>query len=594
MSSKQLLEPITTNRGEEEDNDHHLHPPTFHDDRTNTTTTQSQSQIQPPPLRILVITMGGHRRTVMEQMFATLQSQPPPHTNRPRRRMEVTYIDGIPSRELRTRTKLFYHCHRAQLIPPLEYQAYLNYIHDQNHHHHHPDHTNNTIPINDDTNWTSCFDGIPMDPHRKGSATDRSLHYCVELWRKVKTINRGRSVLACLLIHLIALHQLTTESYDTLLEDNVRCNTGSTTSFMEQIQTIIDATMTPNHDSKCHMRYYGWLGSLPNLHWIYNTYIPRYMQNHTNSHTTTHPSNNIIMVPCPIPSDIDDIDEVPQSTPTETVTSKRISEEMSRNGNDCHDKDVKDDCDEEENLLEVDIDMPTQLTSLSLLAPPTILPPPPPPQPQPTTSQSSPQLLTTPGGTNLVWGTYAYWISPEAYQIILQTLQNDIGAIVWKGKRMRYYHVKPIDKVIPRILRNHFDATHQNHRHAKNDTGTTIPTTVSSHCPMERSSCIQIPIRPIFFRAPMLSSNIHTKWDAQFCASTHYQMQQMSSTSLLCSTATATAFTNAFTNTVSSYQDLFLSETERMVVEYAQLHDYRLWMTPPAILDAKRKQDKDK
>ena len=96
--------------------------------------------------------MGGHRRTVMEQMFATLQSQPPPHTNRPRRRIEVTYIDGIPSRELRTRTKLFYHCHRAQLIPPQEYIAYQNYIN------HHPN--SNGDNTYNDLDWTKCFDGI--------------------------------------------------------------------------------------------------------------------------------------------------------------------------------------------------------------------------------------------------------------------------------------------------------------------------------------------------------------------------------------------------------------------------------------------------
>jgi hypothetical protein len=36
---------------------------------------------------------------------------------------------------------------------------------------------------------------------------------------------------------------------------------------------------------------------------------------------------------------------------------------------------------------------------------------------------------------------------------------------------------------------------------------------------------------------------------------------------------------------VSSYQDLFLSETERMVVDYAEQHDYTIWKTPKEIME---------
>jgi hypothetical protein len=496
---------------------------------------------------------------------------------RKRRDIEVRFIDGIPSRELRTRTKLFYHCHRAQLIPPLEYQAYLNYIN------HDPNQTNgdNNHKSTDDTNWTSCFDGIPIDTeHRKGSTTDRSLPYCVELWRKVKTINRGRSVLACLLVHLIALHILTTEQYDILLEDNVRCDCSNDTSFLDQIQAIIDATTNNNNNndvsnSNCHMRYYGWLGSIPNLHWIYNTYIPQYIQK-KNANTTS----NMTMVPCPIPSDIE-----PHPT-DETVYSKWIPEISTKNED--HENDtVQDEFDEvvlvqeeeEDDVLSEDVrGIQTQFTSSVSLTTPTI-PPPQPPKVQP---------MVTPGGTNLVWGTYAYWISSDAYRIILQTLQNDIGAIVWKGKRMRYYHVKPIDKVIPRIIRNHFGTAHHN-----TDTTTGSMVASSSSSSSASTSCIQIPIRPIFFRAPMLSSNIHTKWDAQFCLSTHYQMQQMSSvsiSSLLSATTTTTTTTTttnnattATSNTVSSYHDIFLSDTEQMVVEHARKHDYTVWKTPKEI-----------
>jgi hypothetical protein len=48
------------------------------------------------------------------------------------------------------------------------------------------------------------------------------MHYSVELWKKAKNVNRGRSVLACTFAHLIALKKLVAEDFDVLLEDNVR------------------------------------------------------------------------------------------------------------------------------------------------------------------------------------------------------------------------------------------------------------------------------------------------------------------------------------------------------------------------------------
>ena len=286
--------------------------------------------------------------------------------------------------------------------------------------------------------------------------------------------------MACLLIHLIALHTLTTEQYDILLEDNVRCGIDDA-SFMEQIQNMIDATTTSTSTTTtdrsttgtstdtnnantntnvtdsvtCHMRYYGWLGSIPNLHWIYNTYIPQYIHQR-NAMNTKH--SNIIMVPCPIPSDIN------ESHNSVTVVG---SLEKTNHNND----NVEDECDEEEDDPPEDVyDIHAQVTSLSLTS--TL--------PQRTQQKKVPsQPMVTPGGTNLVWGTYAYWISHDAYRIILQTLQNDIGAILWKGKRMRYYHVKPIDKVIPRIIRNHWDTIPVVQNMATGDTTTSLDSTAA-------------------------------------------------------------------------------------------------------------------
>ena len=545
-------------------------------------TSRRKDDTRVKPLRILVISMGGPRRAIIEQMFSaftnsTSSSSSSSSSSSPPL-VELTFTEGIPSRELRTRSNLLHHCHRAQLIPPEEYEAYQNFVRSSQS-------NEDANDYNIDTDWTKCFEGIPIDPNRRGSASDRSLPYCVELWRKVKTINRGRSVLACFLAHLIALHKLTSENYDILLEDNVRCNNqnqNDDNNFRDQILRMIQSTTTSttataDHTtkSKCHMRYYGWLGSIPNIHWIYHSYIPQHIAHHGNhcDQNGTAIPNDLIMVPCPIPSDIEHLEQRllhnDDDDPTTKLAKILTVEKSSR-----HDDDDDEDTDDEDPPESQHRPIHPNHNDVSLAT---------------STLQHPEQPHLLPGGTNLVWGTYAYWISAEAYQVILSTLRNDIGAMLWKGKRMRYYHVKPIDKVVPRIIRNHFDA--MDHHNDKNNHETTTATTTTAS-----SSAIQIPIRPVFFRAPMLSSNIHTKWDALFCGSTHYQMQLMSSPSLssllvppTTTTSSSISTTPITKNLVSSYQDVYLSETEQLVVHHAQLHNYSVWMTPSEILAADMK-----
>jgi hypothetical protein len=38
-----------------------------------------------------------------------------------------------------------------------------------------------------------------------------------------------------------------------------------------------------------------------------------------------------------------------------------------------------------------------------------------------------------PGGT-AIWGAYAYWISREGYNALIESLQKDVGAMLWRGK----------------------------------------------------------------------------------------------------------------------------------------------------------------
>lgn len=77
------------------------------------------------------------------------------------------------------------------------------------------------------------------------------------------------------------------------------------------------------------------------------------------------------------------------------------------------------------------------------------------------------------GGT-AIWGAYAYHISQKGYEALIhQTLQHDVGSMLWKGKRMRSFIAKPIDKILPRALIGH-----------------NLPVIVSQ--------------KPAFFRAPMV------------------------------------------------------------------------------------------
>jgi hypothetical protein len=82
------------------------------------------------------------------------------------------------------------------------------------------------------------------------------------------------------------------------------------------------------------------------------------------------------------------------------------------------------------------------------------------------------------GGTAL-WGAYAYHISQKGYDALIhRTLKHDVGSMLWKGKRMRSYIAKPIDKILPRALIRH-------------------------------NLSVVVAQRPSFFRAPMVSLLYH-------------------------------------------------------------------------------------
>lgn len=187
------------------------------------------------PIKALVITMGGARRETLE----TLISRHP-------EKIEATFIAGVPSRALRTRSSFASYCHQAGLLPESEWEA-----------------------VRDGSkSWEDALEAVP--PPQPGK-----LHYLLELWQKGKALNRGRAVLACTLAHLIALKRFTYDgSYDVILEDNVRWDPKDFVQKVRDIQ-LAKSRFELENGEKVHMQYFGWLGSIPNLRWTFSSHIPK-------------------------------------------------------------------------------------------------------------------------------------------------------------------------------------------------------------------------------------------------------------------------------------------------------------------------------
>ena len=278
---------------------------------------------------------------------------------------------------------------------------------------------------------------IPISPDRRGAAEDISVPYSVELWRKSKTLNRDRSVFGCSLAHLIAMKTLIGDDYgknddlsshdakfDFILEDNVRAFVGldEDSDCCECFCRIWDLIEASNEAvDKPHLRYYGWLGSKPNLSWLYNNHISRKKFQSGGEHSSIFPF------------------------PTN------------------------------DDFLLDGIDNSSKATALK------------------SSNEDKQPSFSTPGGT-AIWGMFAYTISPAAYHSLITQLQNDVGMLMWKGKRMRAFQAKAIDKIIPRTVRE----VHG-----------------------ERS--VHLSDKVAFVRCPMLGSLLHKQWEQGFCESTELQ-----------------------------------------------------------------------
>ena len=446
-------------------------------------------------LRPLVISMGGDREQHIRAMFR--QPEMARHFEEP------VFSPGVPSRSIRSRKDLLQTAHKAGLLPEMEWQAIERAYRESTVHQEHPE-----------LFFEACLDGIPITPEgRHGSARDKSVHYSVELRQKAKTLNRGRSVLGCFLAHLMAMKTCVEEGFDVILEDNVRV---ATEVCADRIRGAIAASEQRCRETgvQCHMRYYGWLGSKPNLEWVLTKHIvskgfPKTASAVSDS-TDRHSGDNLspaVVFPYPTLEDFAEGTEMSNDTSSSMGGGVRASdgagdgtsEKATTKSNPDAREAAPDDCANDTDDGDDDDSIGKGVGH------------------------------NKPGGT-AIWGAYAYWVSRAGYDTLLSKLRRDVGAMLWKGKRMRQYVAKPIDKVLPR----------------------TIAAAIGR-------DCIHVTGQPVFFRAPMLTSKIHSQWDPEFCKSTEYQLCQ----------------------TGLRWSDVWLTETERDVVAHCQ--ETGEWITPAAL-----------
>lgn len=466
---------------------------------------EQEQKIQQPILRrkirIIVITMGGSRKEIINEMFN--------HPN-VKDHFDIAYVDGIYQRKLRNRSDFFHIAYQAGILPENEWnvlrEGLLNPLYQQ-----YPERLYeclSTIPIN-------------SDPNRKGNQYDIQMHYSVELWKKARTINRGRAILACTFAHLLAMKKLVDEDYDIILEDNIRIPLTSNNNddeltnpvnecadriweFLDTIQEWEENNKNDDEDDYgekeqtnvkkcCHMKYFGWLGSIPNLRWICHSQIPtkkykRHVQDKKND------DDVMTMFEYPMTHDIE-YDMIHNNYQAQNHYNDEIDKMITTTSSvrEHHD-DIDDESPSKKKIGE---------------------------------QQQQQNGEREPGGTP-IWGTYAYWISKDTYNNVIKTLQNDVGSMLWKSKKMKNYIVKPIDKILPRIITSIYN-----------------------------QKSIQLMTHPAFYRAPMLTSNIHSQWDPEFCKSTTYQLY--------------------YSGQLSWLNNIWLTDNEKMIVKYYIEHG--IWIT---------------
>jgi len=107
---------------------------------------------------------------------------------------------------------------------------------------------------------------------------------------------------------------------------------------------------------------------------------------------------------------------------------------------------------------------------------------------------------------DLFWGAYAYSISPPAATAFLATLRSHWRTMLFRQRRRGAIKATPIDRAMPFCMRGADER---------------LPGAARAACCSRLSICSP----PLFFRAPMLPSELHTKWDRRFFDTTTAQLR---------------------------------------------------------------------
>ena len=336
----------------------------------------------------------------------------------------------------------------------------------------------------------------PSSPPQRGLHADSS--YADDFWLCSRSLGRDRTVLACFLAHLIAMKTATAASapsssstsnqpFDIILEDNVRVlqqssgvDVASTIRKVLASSTEDDGIGGGNSGGGVAVRYFGYLGPTDNVTWVHKRHIPKYSASTSSGErpagTSPFPYFNVHYTEADSPllptvgeqQQQQQQQQQPQPQPPPQQQQQQQQQDKKKDKK----KEKKNKIDNDGGGRDDDDDDDDRCGGVV---------------------KDGEQEREGIRGTSL-WGAYAYGITSEGYDKVITRLQSDIGAIFWKSKGMKSYKIKPIDKVVPRILQR-------------------------------TDMSVQISNTPVFFRAPMLKSTIHSKWDAAFCRSTTRQLQ---------------------------------------------------------------------
>ena len=106
---------------------------------------------------------------------------------------------------------------------------------------------------------------------------------------------------------------------------------------------------------------------------------------------------------------------------------------------------------------------------------------------------------------DLFWGAYAYSLTPPAARGFLRAVRLNFRTMLFRQRRRGVIKASPIDRAIPFCLRGGDER---------------VPAAQRLAC----VAALSLSTPPLFFRAPMLASQLHTKWDTRFFDTTTAQL----------------------------------------------------------------------